>query len=70
MARKEEKDKVRFVKVIVPTRLGKQVNRAYISAKFPTLDDATTSTERGRIMTPLEAYTFMKKNNVKFETAE
>jgi len=61
MAKKEEKDKVRFVKVFTPMVLNRRVRTAFISGKYSTLELAQSAPEKGRIMTPLEAYWFIIK---------
>lgn len=67
MDKKAETDKVRYVKVVTPMVLNKKVRPAYVGSKYPTLEAAEQSSERGRIMTPLQAFNFMRKWNKKFE---
>lgn len=63
---KTESQKVRFVKVHAPKRLGRVVKPAYISGKYSTLERAEESPEPGKIFTPLMAYNYMKKINKRF----
>lgn len=63
MAKKQESEKVRFVKVHAKRLLGRKVGEATITGKYPTLEAANESPEPGLIMTPLKAHSFLKKYN-------
>ena len=63
MAKKDESEKVRFVKVHAPHILGRKIGEATITGKYPTLEAAQQSSERGRILNPLQAHHFVNKWN-------
>ena len=63
MATKNESDKIRYKKVFAPNILGVKKGEAVITGEYSTLEAAQQSTEKGRIMTPLEASRFVKKWN-------
>ena len=66
MAKKNESEKMRFVKVHAPRVLGIMRGEAVITGKYPTMELAQASPERGRIMPPLQASNFVKNWNKKY----
>lgn len=63
MAKKQESEKVRYVKVHSKRVLSQRIGNAEITGRYPTLEAANESPEPGTVMTPLQAHNYMKKYN-------
>lgn len=66
MSKKQESEKVRFVKVHAPHILGRKMGEATITGRYPTWELANESPERGRVLTPLQAHNFITKWNKQY----
>jgi len=63
MAKKQESEKVRYVKVHAKRVLSQRIGNAEITGKYPTLEAANESTDPGIVMTPQQAGKYLKKYN-------